>query len=162
MGVYGQTKAAGEAAVAAVPRHYIVRTSWVIGAGRNFVTTMAMLAGSETNPRVVDDQTGRLTFAGELARGILHLIDSGAPSGVYNVTGAGPAMTWADVARRVFELTDNDAGRVTGVSTADYFRSRSEVTAPRPLNSVLDLAKIEGTGFDPRNALDSLAEYLAR
>ncbi|KEP73911.1 dTDP-4-dehydrorhamnose reductase, partial [Microbacterium sp. SUBG005] len=62
LGVYGQTKAAGDALVSVVPRHYIVRTSWVIGDGNNFVRTMASLAERGIDPRVVDDQVGRLTF----------------------------------------------------------------------------------------------------
>lgn len=163
LGVYGQSKAAGEVAVAAgAPRHYIIRTSWVIGAGRNFVSTMASLAADGVDPRVVDDQTGRLTFADELARGIMHLIRSDAAYGVYNITGSGRPMTWADVARRVFELTGHEPARVAGVTTAEYFGSRSELTAPRPANSLQDLSKIEATGFHPRDAADALAEYVRR
>src|SRR5690606_16394773 len=105
LGVYGQTKAAGDAIVATVPRHYIVRTSWVIGAGHNFVRTMASLAERGVDPKVVDDQVGRLTFTDELARGIRHLLDSDAPHGVYNLTGSGEPASWAEVARRVFALT---------------------------------------------------------
>ena len=78
LGVYGQTKAAGDALVATVPRHYIVRTSWVIGDGANFVRTMASLAERGIDPKVVDDQIGRLTFTDDLARGIRHLLDGGA------------------------------------------------------------------------------------
>ena len=74
--MYGQTKAAGDAVVATVPRHYIVRTSWVIGDGRNFVRTMASLAERGVDPAVVDDQIGRLTFTSEIARGIRHLVRS--------------------------------------------------------------------------------------
>ena len=73
LGVYGQTKAAGDQIVATVPRHYVVRTSWVIGDGRNFVRTMRSLAERGVNPSVVDDQYGRLTFTSELARAIRHL-----------------------------------------------------------------------------------------
>ena len=68
-------KAAGDAAVATAARHYIVRTSWVIGEGGNFVRTMASLAARGIDPRVVDDQIGRLTFTGDIARGIRHLLD---------------------------------------------------------------------------------------
>ncbi|MEZ0342943.1 sugar nucleotide-binding protein [Mycobacterium sp. pV006] len=100
LGVYGQTKAAGDQLAATVARHYIVRTSWVIGEGRNFVSTMLSLAHRGVNPSVVDDQYGRLTFASELARAIVHLVDSGAPYGIYNATGGGPVMSWADVCRR--------------------------------------------------------------
>ena len=77
LGVYGQTKAAGDAVVATVPRHYIVRTSWVIGDGKNFVATMASLAERGIDPKVVDDQVGRLTFTSEIARGIRHLLRDG-------------------------------------------------------------------------------------
>ncbi|QAY60602.1 dTDP-4-dehydrorhamnose reductase [Microbacterium protaetiae] len=161
LGVYGQTKAAGDAIVATVPRHYIVRTSWVIGEGKNFVRTMASLAERGIDPKVVDDQTGRLTFTSDLARGIHHLLSTQAPHGVYNVTGAGEPTTWADVARRVFELTGYDPARVTGVSTDDYFAAADGPVAPRPRNSVLDLGKISDTGFTPTDAADSLADYVS-
>ncbi len=161
LGVYGQTKAASEATVATVSRHYIVRTSWVIGEGRNFVRTMASLAERGIDPKVVDDQIGRLTFTEDLARGILHLISTAAPSGIYNLTGAGRATSWADIARQVFALTGHDPARVTGVSTDEYFASTTGPVAPRPRNSVLDLAKIVGTGFEPADAAISLENYLA-
>jgi dTDP-4-dehydrorhamnose 3,5-epimerase len=161
LGVYGQTKAAGDAVVATVPRHYIVRTSWVIGEGKNFVRTMASLAERGIDPAVVDDQVGRLTFTDDIARGIRHLLDIGAEHGTYNLTGAGEAMTWADIARRIFELTGHDPARVTGVSTEEYFASAGGPVAPRPRNSLLDLAKLESVGFATQNAAKSLADYLS-
>ena len=161
LGVYGQTKAAGDAAVATARKHYIVRTSWVIGEGKNFVRTMASLAERGIDPRVVDDQVGRLTFTDDIARGILHLVRSGAPFGVYNLTCGGAAASWADIARSVFELTGHEPGRVTGVSTADYFASATGEVAPRPHNSALDLAKIEATGFAVRDGRAALSSYLA-
>lgn len=157
LGVYGQTKAAGDAIVSTVPRHYIVRTSWVIGAGKNFVTTMASLAERGIDPSVVNDQFGRLTSTDDLARGIRHLVDSQAEYGTYNLTGSGAPMSWEDVARRVFELNGHDPSRVTGVSTTEYFATASGPVAPRPRNSVLDLSKLTATGFQPRPAADSLA-----
>jgi dTDP-4-dehydrorhamnose 3,5-epimerase len=158
LGVYGQTKAAGDAIVATVPRHYIVRTSWVIGDGNNFVHTMASLAERGIAPSVVDDQIGRLSFTSDIAAGIRHLVESGAPYGVYNLSGAGEAVSWAEIARRVFAATGHDAASVTGVSTAEYFAGKQ--VSPRPLNSVLPLDKIEATGFTPRDHLVALAEYL--
>ena len=160
LGVYGQTKAAGDQIVATVPRHYIVRTSWVIGEGRNFVRTMLSLAQRGVDPSVVNDQFGRLTFASELARSIHHLIDSRAPSGTYNVTCTGPVMSWADVAQNVFAIAGHNPGRVTGVSTDDYFASASGPVAPRPRNSVLDLTRIRTTGFLPSDALAMLEHYI--
>ncbi|MBW9111874.1 sugar nucleotide-binding protein [Microbacterium ureisolvens] len=162
LGVYGQTKAAGDAAVATVPRHYIIRTSWVIGEGKNFVRTMASLADRGVDPKVVDDQFGRLTFTDEIARGIRHLIDSDSPSGVYNLTGSGEPQSWAAIARRVFELSGHDPQRVTGVSTTEYFSAAVGPVAPRPANSLLDLSKIIATGFAPADADASLRAYLRR
>ena len=161
LGVYAQTKAAGDQIVATVPRHYIVRTSWVIGDGKNFVRTMASLAEQAVNPSVVDDQVGRLTFTSELARGIRHLLDSRAAFGLYNLTGTGPVMSWAQIARQVFALTGHDPDRVTPVSTADYFASANGPVAPRPHNSALDLSKIEGTGFDPAPTATMLPAYVS-
>ena len=80
LGVYGQTKAAGgRAGRTTLPRHYILRTSWVIGDGHNFVRTMAALADRGVRPGVVDDQYGRLTFTTDLARAIDHLLAVGRP-----------------------------------------------------------------------------------
>lgn len=162
LGVYGQTKAAGDAVAATVPRHYIVRTSWVVGEGRNFVRTMASLAGRGVAPSVVADQIGRLTFTDEIARGILHLLAAEAPYGTYNLTGGGEPSSWADVAREVYRLTGADPGAVTPVSTDEYFASANGPVAPRPRYSVLDLARIEATGFTPRDAGESLRDYVAR
>lgn len=162
LSVYGQTKAAGDAVVATVPRHYIIRTSWVIGDGNNFVRTMAALAENEVNPRVVDDQFGRLTFTEDVARGIRHLLETKSPYGVYNLTCAGEPKSWADIARTVFDAVGTDAARVIGVSSEDYFGASPAATAPRPKNSVLDLTKIERTGFKPLNMDVPLSRYLMR
>jgi len=161
VGVYGQSKAAGDIAAATAPRHYVVRTSWVIGEGSNFVRTMASLAARDVDPAVVDDQVGRLTFASEIARAIRHLLDTDAPYGTYNVTGSGAPRSWFEIARRVFELTGHDPSRVSPTSTADYYAGKTGI-APRPANSVLSLDKIEATGFEPADADDSLVEYLRR
>ncbi|MDF2563005.1 MAG: dTDP-4-dehydrorhamnose reductase [Microbacterium sp.] len=160
LGVYGQTKAAGDAVVATVPRHYIVRTSWVIGDGKNFVATMASLAERGIDPKVVDDQIGRLTFTDEIARGIRHLLETDASPGVYNLTGSGDPLSWADVARHVFNLSGHDPARVSGVTTDEYFSTAAGPVAPRPRNSVLSLSKIEAAGFVTRDHRDGLREYL--
>ncbi|GAT74302.1 sugar nucleotide-binding protein [Microbacterium hydrocarbonoxydans] len=161
LGVYGQTKAAADAVVSAVPRHYVVRTSWVIGDGRNFVRTMASLADRGVSPRVVGDQVGRLTFASDLAAAILHLLRTGAPFGVYNVTGAGAPQSWADIARAVYRGTGHDDAQVTDVTTAEYFAGQPGPIAPRPRNSVLDLTKIIATGWQPSEGGEALDAYLA-
>lgn len=161
LGVYGQSKAAGDVAVATAPRHYIVRTSWVIGEGKNFVRTMAGLAERGIDPQVVDDQYGRLTFTSDLARLIRHLLTTRPPYGTYNLTSAGAVVSWADIARRVFALTGHDPARVTGVPTALYFANATAPVAPRPRNSELDLGRVMSTGFAPGDGDELLRDYLA-
>ena len=143
LGVYGQSKAAGDAAVSVCPRHYLVRTSWVVGDGKNFVA----------------DQTGRLTFASDLAAGIIHLLTAGAEFGTYNLSGDGPIVSWADVAKRVYERAGHSPDEVTAVTTEDYYAGQEGI-APRPLSSALDLAKIKATGFTPADSTERLEAYL--
>ncbi|MET3205682.1 UNVERIFIED_ORG: dTDP-4-dehydrorhamnose 3,5-epimerase [Arthrobacter sp. UYEF1] len=158
LGVYGQTKAAGDAIVSVVPRHYIVRTSWVIGDGNNFVKTMANLALRGVKPSVVNDQMGRLSFAADIASGIRHLLESGTAYGTYNLTNDGAPQTWADIAAVVYELLGASGQAVTGVSTAEYFRGKE--AAPRPLNSTLDLSKLASQGYIARHSKEALEEYV--
>lgn len=159
LGVYAQTKAAGDLAVTTARRHYVLRTSWLIGAGDNFVRTMHRLAHAGVSPSVVDDQVGRLSFTGELARATAHLLALRAAYGVYHLSGGGEPMSWADVARRVFSLAGRDPGDVTAVSTAEYAAGRA--MAPRPASSTMSLAKLAATGFEPLDATVSLERYVA-
>lgn len=150
LGVYGQTKAAGDIAVVAAPRHLVLRTSWVLGAGQNFVATMWRLARKGIHPSVVDDQTGRPTYASTLAEATIHLLGVGAPSGVYNVTQAGEPRTWADLAADVFELADRPRDWIRPVTTREYVAAAGRALAPRPGFSTLELAKVRAVGFSPR------------
>lgn len=158
LGVYGQTKAAGDVVVKVIPRHYIVRTSWVIGEGNNFVRTMASLAGRGIKPSVVNDQIGRLSFTQDIAAGIRHLLHTGAPYGTYNLSNDGHPQSWADIAADVYELCGASREDITGVTTAKYFEGKE--AAPRPLNSTLDLCKLKATGFEIAESRVRLAGYL--
>jgi dTDP-4-dehydrorhamnose reductase len=158
LGVYGQTKAAADAIVAAVPKHYIVRTSWVIGDGNNFVRTMAGLAERGVNPNVVNDQFGRLSFADDIAAGIAFMLSRRPAFGIYNLSNEGPSVTWADIAARVYELTGHDGNRVSGISTSEYFAGKQ--VAVRPVHSSLQLTKLANAGFVPRDADSALVAYL--
>jgi dTDP-4-dehydrorhamnose 3,5-epimerase len=135
LGVYGQTKAAGEAVTSTVPQHYIVRTSWVVGDGANFVSTMQRLARDGVRPQVVDDQFGRLTTARELADGIVGLLSSRAPYGIHHITGGGEPQSWADIARGVFVAEGRSPEDVISVSTESYGADKQ--LAPRPQHSTL-------------------------
>lgn len=104
LGVYGQSKAAGDLAAATVPNHYLIRTSWVVGTGGNFVATMLNLANRGIEPNVVNDQFGRLSFTDTIAAGIDHLLATDAPAGTYNLTNAGDPASWADIAEETSPL----------------------------------------------------------
>ncbi|MHA6513118.1 sugar nucleotide-binding protein [Tessaracoccus sp. Z1128] len=156
LNVYGATKAAADALVATLPRHHILRTSWAIGEGPNFIRTMARLADAGASPSVVDDQYGRLTLADDLARAALHLLHS-APSGTYNVTSDGPTMSWYDIATAVFDAR-GASGRVTRTDTATF--TAGKPTAPRPRHSTLDLTALKATGYQPIDGIAALHRYL--
>ena len=160
LGVYGQTKAAGDALVATLPRYLIARSTWVVGQGNNFVKTMARLADQGVRPTVVDDQDGRLTFTTDLAGAIVHLVRTSAPNGVYNVTNEGPARTWCDIAQRIFALRGRDPQDVTPVSTAQFMAGKDFVS-PRPAHSTMSLDKLAAAGFVPATMDARLDAYVA-
>ncbi len=157
LGVYAQSKAAGDLVISSYTKHYILRTSWLIGEGKNFVNTMVSVAEKGINPSVVSDQIGRLSFTDELARVIIHLLNISAPFGIYNYSGEGVPASWADITRKIYEIK-NFSNKVTNITTEEYFKGKA--AAPRPLNSKLDLSKLKSTGFVPKNWEESLKEYL--
>ncbi|MDR1386031.1 MAG: bifunctional dTDP-4-dehydrorhamnose 3,5-epimerase family protein/NAD(P)-dependent oxidoreductase [Propionibacteriaceae bacterium] len=146
LSVYGQSKAAGDLAVSVVPKHYLVRTSWVVGDGKNFIKTMGELAARGVKPKVVGDQIGRLTHTSNLAACVKHLLDRSVPYGLYNCTDGGQPVSWADIARAVYVAQGHDPDEVTAVTTAEYYAGQSPI-APRPAHSTLDLSKLEATGY---------------
>ncbi len=159
LSAYGASKAAGDAAVCGVDRHYLVRPTWVVGSGKNFVATMLGLAGRGIEPTVVADQIGRLTFAADIAAAIVHLCLTDAAPGSYHVTGGGEPASWADVARAVFTLSGHAELRITDTTTADYFATKP-TAAPRPLNGVLDCTRAEKAGVPLPDWRDRLAEHV--
>ncbi len=168
LSVYGQSKAAGDLAVSNCPRHYVLRSSWVIGDGRNFARTMVGLSDRVADPddklervTVVNDQLGRLTFTRDMAAAIFHLLDSHAPWGTYDCTGSGAVRSWADIARACFDAANGNGDAVVPVSTAEYYAGASGPVAPRPAHSALDLSKLEAAGFSMPDWEVELKEYLA-
>ena len=168
LGVYGASKAAGEWAVrAAVPRHVIARTSWVVSPfGANFVKTMLRLGAERDALRVVDDQWGAPTSAQDLAAVLLQvtlrlIADPAAPTGVFHMVNRGET-TWRRVAEAVFERAARHGRKVpavTPISTADY-----PTPARRPLNSRLSTARLEQAyGIvlpEWRDAVDRIVDQL--
>lgn len=167
LGVYGRTKAEGEAAVAAAGgRAAAVRTAWVYGAeGANFVRTMLRLAADRDEVAVVADQQGNPTWAGDVALACLRLGDrliAGAAEaqGVFHAAGEGDA-TWAQFAAAVFAESAARGGptaRVRPIPTADY-----PTPATRPANSRLDCARLaRTTGWRPPPWRERLVQVVAK
>jgi dTDP-4-dehydrorhamnose reductase len=164
LGVYGATKAAGEAAIReAHDRHVIVRTAWVYGEdGHNFAKTMLRLGRDRDEVRVVADQRGTPTYTGLLATAVARITEcaiaspDATPWGTYHVTGAGET-TWHGFAAAIFAQAQR-AGlkvpRLTAIGTADY-----PTPARRPAYSVLDCTgSVDAFGLDLAPWQESLAE----
>ena len=156
--VYGQSKAAGERAVAdSGCDHLIVRTQWLFGPGRNFVQTM-LAAGRGGQPlRVVEDQLGRPTSTAALAEGLVVAIGSGL-RGTVHIACEGVA-TWYDFTRQIISggvrrgLTKDVP--IEPVDTAAFPRP-----APRPAYGVLDLARARAHGVRLPHWTSALEAYL--
>lgn len=159
LSAYGQSKAAGETAVLAYSENIVVRTSWVVGEGKNFVRTMLNLAANGNSPTVIADQYGRPTFTSDLASCILHLIDTRQLGGIYHVQGSGDPVSWYELARSIFDLSGNDPQRVRPISTGGY-ALLSGMLAKRPEKSTFDMRKIRSTGFVPGDFREQLRSYV--
>jgi len=154
LGVYGESKLAGEMNAAFNPDHLIVRTQWLYGLhGKNFVETMLRLATEKDEISVVDDQIGSPTWTVDLALAILALLKTGH-RGVYHAANAG-FCSWNGFARAIFE----EAGQqihVKGMTTVELNRP-----ARRPLYSTLDCTKLEhDCGFQPQPWRSALKKYM--
>ena len=150
LGVYGRTKRAGEEFLEASGHSFInIRTSWVFGEnGNNFVKTMLRLGKERDSLSIVADQRGCPTYAGDLAKAILVIVnryrnDGFFANGHYHFCGYEEA-SWFEFAETIFEVA-NTAGvlerspSLTPISTSDY-----PTPAARPAYSVLDCSKISG------------------
>lgn len=145
LGVYGQTKLAGEEAIRQnCENHLILRTAWVYGSyGNNFVLTMLKLGAEREEIRVVADQIGSPTSARDLAVAIAHIVPQLTPliAGTYHYTNSGVA-SWYDFAVAIFEEAREieiplKIQRVIPITTAEY-----PTPAKRPAYSVLACEKI--------------------
>lgn len=160
LSVYCASKAAGDIVAALAPKHYILRTSWVIGEGKNFVRTMLELGKKGVNPSVVNDQIGRLTFTTTLVEAISHLLSANSEYGTYNVSNDGQPASWAEITREIFKQAQLP-NKVSEVTTKQYYEGKTGI-ASRPLQSALDLGKIKATGFTPLNWQEDLAAYIRK
>ena len=144
IGIYGQTKLAGEQAIRLnCENHLILRTAWVYGSyGKsNFVKTMLKLGSQREEIRVVADQIGSPTWARDLAQAIATIIPQTPHAGTYHYTNSGVA-SWYDFAQAIFEEASTmeyplKIRQVIPITTTDY-----PTPAQRPAYSVLACEKI--------------------
>jgi dTDP-4-dehydrorhamnose reductase len=154
LGVYGETKLAGEQAVAAAnPAHAIVRTAWLFGAGgRNFVDTMLALGAQRDEVSVVTDQVGCPTWTGHLAGALVEVAERPDETGIHHIAGSG-SCSWNELALEVFERAGLDC-RVLPATSEQFVRP-----ARRPAYSVLGTERRDPLVLAPWQ--DGLAAYLA-
>ena len=151
--VYGASKLAGERAMGEMDA--IVRISWVCGFhGNNMVKTIMRLMDTHPTLAFVDDQIGHPSFADDVARGMVFLVEEGV-SGIWHLTNQG-VVSWYDFAREVVELCGGDPERVTAIATSELQPPRPAI---RPANSVLDNSAMRAAGMP---MLDDFRIPLAR
>ena len=155
--VYGRTKLAGEEnVIRSCAGSMVIRTAWLYSTfGNNFVKTMIRLGKELEQLGVVFDQVGSPTYARDLARTIMQIIDRGIVPGVYHFTNEG-VCSWYDFTQAIHQLEGIDSCHVTPIHTEDY-----PVPATRPHFSVLDKSKIKSTfGIEIRWWKDALKECI--
>ena len=142
LNAYGRTKLAGEEAVKASGCHHIIlRTAWLYSEfGHNFVKTMLRLTGEAKEVRVVSDQLGTPTYAGDLAEAIVEIISArNFREGLYHYTNLGECSWW-QFAREIARLAGHTECEITPCTTEEY-----GAQAPRPHYAVLDKTKFRRT-----------------
>lgn len=166
LNVYGETKLAGELAVAdTLEKYFIVRIAWVFGKnGKNFIKTMLNAGKTHDRLTVVCDQIGTPTYTLDLAVLLLDMAET-EKYGYYHATNEGGYISWYDFTKEIFrqaaEMGQNiykeDRLTVVPVTTEEYGLSK----AARPFNSRLDKKKLTEQGFTPLPAWqDALHRYL--
>lgn len=158
LGVYGITKLAGEKSIERTGcRHIIIRTAWLYSPfGKNFVKTMQKLTAEKDSLKVVFDQVGTPTYAGDLADAIARIIETGqlGKQGIYHFSNEG-VCSWYDFAREICELSSNTCN--IQPCHSDEFPSKVK----RPHFSVLDKTKIKDTfGIEVPYWKDSLKKCI--
>ncbi len=151
--VYGSTKLEGERLVKEhCVKHFIVRTAWLYGKGKNFVRTMIRLMDEKKDIRVVNDQYGCPTSAMELAKAIVSLMDTEEYGTYHGVCDGG--ATWYEFAVEIFKQLGVDV-KVTPIETSEY-----PTPAKRPSYSILSNDKLKKLGIRFKPWREALKEYI--
>jgi len=149
---YGRSKLEGEKAILSIMsranmnvrdndgaefKFYIIRTSWLFGqAGKNFVETMISMGQGHEPLKVVNDQFGSPTYASDLAKATLEIIESNKPFGIYHRTNDGQT-SWYDFAKEIFKVFEKDVD-LSACSTEEY-----PTPTKRPKYSILLSTKLK-------------------
>jgi len=148
---YGRSKLDGELRItrSELQNFYIIRTAWMFGpAGKNFVETMLLLADQEKEIKVIGDQFGSPTYAPDLAKATLEIVESKKPSGIYHRTNHGQC-SWYQFAKEIFKVFDKKVD-IGSCSTEEY-----PTPAKRPEYSIMKSTKLEPM----RSWKDALIDY---
>ena len=154
--VYGRTKLEGEKAVEASGcEAAIIRTGWLYSEfGNNFVKTMLRVGKEQGKLNVVYDQTGTPTYATDLARAIMTLVQNEVKGfDIYHYADEG-AVSWYDFAKSIFDIYEMNVA-VNAIQTKDY-----PCAAARPAYSVLSKEKIKAAGACVPYWRDSLGQCI--
>lgn len=158
---YGKTKLEGEKFVKEfAPKHFILRTAWLYGDGKNFVKTMLKLSENHDEVSVVCDQVGSPTSAVELAK-MIHYLEGTENYGLFHATCEGDT-NWADFTEEIFRKT----GKTTKVNhvTSVQYKEMNPASANRPAYSILDNYMLRLTSdyrmADWHDALDAYLKEL--
>lgn len=150
---YGRTKYLGEQAVQKyADKYYIIRTSWVFGQyGHNFIYTMLKLAETHDQLTVVADQYGRPTWTRTLAEFMTYAVANQIPYGIYQLSNEN-SCNWYEFATEILKNTNT---KVLPVTSEQYPQK-----AYRPRHSIMDLSKVQATGFKIMTWQEALAEFM--
>lgn len=162
IGVYGKSKAAGEAALlSAREDSYVLRTAWLYGPhGKCFPKAIINRWQGGGALRVVADQRGCPTYTGELARAILSIMETRPEPGIYHACGP-QAMTWHDFAVQTLHVFENLHPTNLEINIEPIRSEDWPTPAARPANSVLDCSKLKtATGFEPESVGVSLIRFI--
>ena len=155
---YGKTKLEGENFVKEfAKKHFILRTAWLYGDGKNFVKTMLALAENHDELNVVCDQVGTPTSAVELAK-MIHYLEGTENYGTFHATCEGDT-NWADFTDEIFRLAGKNT-KVDHITTEEYVKD-NPASANRPAYSILDNFMFRLTGdFRFADWHDAIEEYI--
>ena len=140
-GIYGQSKLAGEQKVIHHQAGMIIRTAWLYSPyGKNFVKTISRLVREKDQLQVIYDQVGSPTYAGDLARAIIHILNTTSnPSvlqGIYHFSNEG-VCSWYDFAQEIARIQKSSC-HIQPIESKDW-----PTPAPRPHYSVFNKSKIK-------------------